>query len=48
MYVIGRVTWSVAQSQHPGHSRHVFGGLVWLRGRCTSVDDLTNGCPNDS
>ena len=21
--------------------------LVWLRGSCTTVDDLSNGCPND-
>ena len=48
MDVIGHVTQPVVQSQHPGHSRHTFGGLVWLQGSCTSVDDLLNGCPNNS
>ena len=45
--IIGQVTLPVVQSQHPGHSWHTFGGLVWLRGSCTSVDDLPNGCLND-
>ena len=44
MDVIGQVTRPVVQSQHPGHPWHVFGGLVWLRGSGTSVDDITNGC----
>ena len=48
MDVIGQVTRSVVQSQHPGHSQHAFGGLMWLRGSCTSVYDFPNGCPNDS
>ena len=45
---IGQVTRPVVQSQHPGHSWHMFGGLVWLRGSRTSVDDHPNVCPNDS
>ena len=48
MDVIGQVTRPVVQSQHPGHSWHMFGGLVWLRGSRTSVDDHPNVCPNDS
>ena len=48
MDVIGQVTRAVVQSQHPGHSWHMFGGLVWLRGSRTSVDDHPNVCPNDS
>ena len=48
MDVIGQVTRPVVQYQHPGHSRHMFGGLVRVRGSRTSVDDLPNGCPNDS
>ena len=30
MDVIGQGTQLVVQSQHPGHSWHAFGGLVWL------------------
>ena len=42
MDVIGQVTRPLIQSQHPGHSWHMFGGLVWLRGSRTSVDDHPN------
>ena len=48
MDVIGQVTRSMVQSQHHGHSRHMFGGLGWLRGSGISVDDLPNDCPNNS
>ena len=49
MDAIGHVTRpSVVQSQHPGHSRHMFGDLVLLQGSRTSLDALSSGCPISS